>query len=197
MPFIRGHKPTAETRRKISESNRGKKRSEETKKKLSEARKGKNNPAKRLDVRKKIRERATGRKHSKETKQKMSEMRRGKNNCFYGKKHTDETIRKMSEIKKGKNNFHWLGGKSFEPYGVEFNKELRKQIRQRDNFICQECEYTEKQLGYRLGIHHIDYDKQNNNSDNLIALCKSCHAQTNFKRKNWTKYFMQKQGGVL
>ena len=91
---------------------------------------------------------------------------------------------------KGENSPSWQGGKSFEPYGLDFNKKLKGQIRKRDNYTCQECYQTEKDLGYILRIHHIDYNKKNNNPTNLIGLCKSCHAQTNFNRDDWTKYFM-------
>ena len=83
----------------------------------------------------------------------------------------------------------WLGGKSFEPYGIEFNRKLKKFIRERDNNTCQECGFTKEQLGYNLHVHHIDYNKKNNNPNNLICLCRNCHLQTNFNRENWTNYF--------
>lgn len=86
----------------------------------------------------------------------------------------------------------WLGGKSFEPYGVEFNNKLKEQIRKRDNYRCQECKYTQKTLGYKLPVHHIDYNKENNNPENLISLCRSCHSKTNFKREEWIKYYQAK-----
>lgn len=104
-----------------------------------------------------------------------------------GKHYSPET-----EFKKGKKHIGWLDGKSFEPYGISFNNILKLKIRKRDNFTCQECNFTEKQLGYKLGIHHIDYDKQNNNPDNLITLCRNCHAKTNYKREDWTNYFQNK-----
>jgi len=85
-----------------------------------------------------------------------------------------------------------MGGKSFEPYGLKFNNKLRKLISERDKHVCQECKLTEDQLGYKLSIHHIDYNKKNNSSNNLISLCKSCHAQTNFKRNDWSKYYNEK-----
>ena len=53
----------------------------------------------------------------------------------------------------------------------------------------KECKYTEEELGDTLHVHHIDYDKKNNNENNLISLCCSCHAQTNFKREDWQEYF--------
>ena len=86
----------------------------------------------------------------------------------------------------------WNGGISFEPYGVDFNEELKEQVRKRDNYTCQECGYTEEQLGYTLNIHHIDYNKKNNSEDNLISLCKSCHGKTNWNREDWIEYYKDK-----
>lgn len=40
-----------------------------------------------------------------------------------------------------------------------------------------------------LVVHHIDYDKKNNNHNNLITLCSICHGKTNGNRKYWIKYF--------
>ncbi len=93
---------------------------------------------------------------------------------------------------------NWKGGISFEPYGVEFDNTLKEQIRKRDNYRCQECFrhqdelYTKTGKKYKLNIHHIDYNKKNNSESNLISLCRSCHLQTNFQRKDWTNYFQNK-----
>lgn len=90
---------------------------------------------------------------------------------------------------------NWRGGTSFEPYGIGFNKQLKEQIRKRDNHRCQQCFRREDELRtkknnpYKLIIHHIDYDKQNNDPENLISLCATCHGQTNFEREDWTNYF--------
>jgi len=92
----------------------------------------------------------------------------------------------------GEKSPHWKGGISFEPYGVGFNRKLKRQIRNRDNHICQECRFTEKQLGYKLHVHHIDYNKKNNNPSNLISLCNSCHSKTNFNREDWIKHYQEK-----
>lgn len=97
---------------------------------------------------------------------------------------------------KGEKNSNWQGGRSFEPYGIDFNQELKDQIRKRDNYQCQECGYLQEDLGYRLDVHHIDYDKGNNIPANLISLCRSCHAQTNFKREDWTEYYQGKLEGI-
>jgi predicted DNA-binding protein YlxM (UPF0122 family) len=101
------------------------------------------------------------------------------------------------ERHRGENSTYWHGGKSFEPYGLSFTKFLREEIRQRDNYTCQMC--GAKQNGIKLAVHHIDYNKNNNNPKNLISLCTakkgkhinntSCHAKTNGNRDYWTQYF--------
>lgn len=87
---------------------------------------------------------------------------------------------------------NWKGGKSFEPYGIEFNKNLKRLIRKRDCFTCQKCYISELELGKALDIHHIDYNKKNNDSNNLISLCKGCHIKTNYNREMWEKWFKEK-----
>ncbi len=119
-----------------------------------------------------------------------------------GKKATKETKKKLSEVHKGLNagekHPNWQGGKSFEPYGLEFNRKLKEIIRKRDGYRCQECFRHQDELfvntksGIRprkLYIHHIDYNKRNNNPQNLVSLCLSCHLQTNWDREDWTRYY--------
>lgn len=122
--------------------------------------------------------------------------KRPDNKYWLNKKRSDSTKLKISKNRKGKctkdEHHAWQGGISFEPYGIEFNKELKNKIRERDNHQCQECGYTEKQLNYKLPVHHIDYDKKNNKPSNLISLCRNCHAQTNFNRNDWSNYFNDK-----
>jgi hypothetical protein len=38
-------------------------------------------------------------------------------------------------------------------------------------------------------VHHIDYNKENNDKENLITLCHSDHMKTNFNRDQWQEYF--------
>jgi len=115
-----------------------------------------------------------------------------------GREFTEATRRKISEANKGEKSYCWQGGKSFEPYGLEFNKELKEKIRQRDNHRCQECFrhqdelYSESGKKYKLIVHHIDYNKRNNSETNLISLCRNCHAQTNWTRENWIHYLQLK-----
>jgi len=192
-----GKKYSEERNNKISQSlkgrkvwNDGKHWSEETKRKISEARKrnptrywlGKKRPELNQN---KYRE---GKKHSEETKKKISE-----NNAHFkywlGKKLSIETKRKMGESRRGNKNPSWRGGISFEPYGLEFNDDLKEVIRNRDRRKCFICGKTELENKEKLIVHHIDYDKQNNDPKNLISLCRSCHQKTNHNRNYWVDYF--------
>jgi len=91
----------------------------------------------------------------------------------------------------GKNNPNWQGGKSFEPYTLDFNKQLKKSIRERDG-CCMMCNLSFDDLHLlkrQIQIHHIDYDKLNSFKQNCLCLCNKCHSQTNFNRTHWTKFF--------
>lgn len=197
-----------ETRMKISKANVNKKKSEKTKQKISKAKKGQRNSIK-TEFKKgqywrqyRTKEsyrlmglKMKGRKLSEETKEKIRKFN-------IGKKLSDKTKKKISKYNKAvgrrppvmrkEKHPNWQGGISFEPYSPEFNLQLKRKIKKRDNFTCQECGKSEKELKQKLCIHHIDYDKKNNNKNNLVSLCRSCHTKTNFKRKDWTKYFNNK-----
>lgn len=90
---------------------------------------------------------------------------------------------------KGEKHSNWLGGISWEPYGMAFNEELKEKIRQRDNYTCQVVGCEERQNGRKFPVHHIRYDKRNNDESNLITLCHSHHTKTNFNREYWENYF--------
>lgn len=92
-----------------------------------------------------------------------------------------------SIYRSGSNSPRWLGGKSFEPYGVAFNNSLKNIIRERDVYTCQLCMLKNEFCGF--SVHHIDYNKNNNEIWNLITLCNSCHMKTNFNRENWKSWF--------
>jgi len=85
---------------------------------------------------------------------------------------------------EGEKSVCWLGGKSFEPYTVDWTETLRRAIRERDRYLCQLCD------SYGNIVHHIDYDKKNSNPNNLVTLCLHCHSKTNHHRKYWKEYFM-------
>jgi len=113
---------------------------------------------------------------------KMSKILSGGNNPMFGKipwnkgiPRTQEVKNKISKANKGRlslsNNPAWQGGKSFEPYALEWTEELKKQIKKRDNYTCQKCRTIKKELH----IHHIDLNKLNCKENNLISLCAKCH----------------------
>lgn len=169
--FKLGHIMTKELRKKISEAHKGKPLSEEHRRKLSEVNKGKF--------------------LSESTKRKISD-------AHIGKKLSEETKMKIGLAETGDKHFNWQGGKSFEPYGLEFNKKLKEKIKNKYNYRCQECFRHQDELFTKNGkktvlrIHHIDFNKKNNNENNLIPLCNSCHIQTNYNRDNWINYFKEK-----
>jgi len=95
--------------------------------------------------------------------------------------------------KKGNLNGNYIDGTSYEPYSSEFTQRLKYEIRERDNFECQNCYMTEEEhlsvYGRVLEVHHIDYNKQNCNKNNLVTLCKQCNLRVNKNRDYWFAYF--------
>ena len=92
------------------------------------------------------------------------------------KKCADENI-------KENNSPLWNGGTSFEPYTIEFTKSLKKEIKKRDDYKCQNPKCFKKSK--RLCIHHIDYIKENCNDLNLITVYISCNSRANTDREMW------------
>ena len=197
----------------------GKKRSEETKLKLRLAHLGGKLIS--AETRKKMKENARswtrgqkidlskypnfgmlGKKHSEETKQKIrednlkyprrywqektfsEEHRRKLRESHLGNKLSDEAREKIS----GPNNPGWRGGISFGDHGYRFNNKIKTQVKERDKYQCQN---RGESIGY-LHVHHIDYDKKNNDMRNLICLCNSCHSISNSNRQFWLKFFQNK-----
>ena len=128
-----------------------------------------------------------GKKHTEQSKQKISKAR-------IGIKFTKEHKKKLSEAKLrnptqmfGEKNPLWKGGISTDPYPIDWTETLRRSIRERDKYICQLCSKPQGDIAH--AVHHIDYNKQNCNPNNLITLCHSCHLKTNTNRGYWTNYF--------
>ena len=88
----------------------------------------------------------------------------------------------------GENHPNWMGGFSKGDYGLEWTNKLKRLIRERDRHICQICEKENSR-----DIHHIDYNKKNNNKNNLITLCNICHTKTNFNRTKWRLFFLKRE----
>jgi len=134
-----------------------------------------------------------------ETRRKISKAMMGNKHCL-GNRHTEAAKRKMSEARKrnpvrhwagkrlpwqaGAGNYFWRGGVSFGPYSTTWTKALRDSIRDRDHHTCQLCGKLQDD-GRGTHVHHIDYDKKNCGLDNLITLCRVCHAKTGCDRERW------------
>jgi len=138
---------------------------------------------------------------------------KGSRNHFAGKKHSEEVRKKISEkhadvsgeknprYGKGKNivgnkNPNWKGGVSFNGYSYEF-KSMRAKIKKRDEYRCWQCWKEPPEV--QLSVHHIDYDKENNDPVNLITLCMRCNAKANsirWARKN-TFSHLQRNRGIM
>ena len=110
-----GKKVSAETSKKMSESNKGenhplfgKHHSAKTRKKMGESKKGENNPFfgkhHSAETRKMMSEAHKGKHPSEESRKKMSESKKGENHPMFGKYHSAEARNKMSEAHKGN---HW------------------------------------------------------------------------------------------
>jgi len=120
--------------------------------------------------------------HSDETKLKIGRAMRG-NKSTLGKVYGEQTKLRDSLAKSGEKNPAWQGGVSFLPYTPEWTMEIKRVVLDRDDNCCQLCE--RKPPVIKLHIHHIDYRKENCETDNLICLCHSCHSKTNHHRDQW------------
>lgn len=88
---------------------------------------------------------------------------------------------RISSTKRG-------GSEPRGPYSPDFTEPLRRRVRQRSGNRCSLC--GEPARGRALAVHHIDYDKRNASTDNLIALCHPCHGKTNHgDRDQWRALF--------
>ena len=182
--FQKGHVQSEEVRKKISKglkgniNNLGKRLTEETKRKIGLANRG-------LWVKFKC-DNCGMENEEKQSYYKLDKKHFCNRKC-YANFQKNYLIKERSRL--------WKGGKSFEPYGLEFDDKLKEYIRKRDNYRCQECFrhqdelYTKSGRKYKLMVHHIDYDKTNNRENNLVSLCRNCHIQTNFSREDWMRYF--------
>lgn len=94
-----------------------------------------------------------------------------------------------TKFNKENNNPSYRHGKRIngkvENYGNDWTSELRRNVKIRDGFNCQKCNKNfSGKLSKKLDVHHVDQDKYNNDSNNLISLCKSCHAKVHWEELN-------------
>jgi len=163
--------------------NHRKYNSEETRKKMGESKKGNQyNLGRKLteEHKRKIGQANLGKQRSQEVKERLRQF-------HLGKHHSKEAKQKMSISNKREKHPNWQGGISFLPYSVEFTKELKQFIKDRDGNECQNpyCDYKSK----ILAVHHINYNKQDCSQFNLITLCTSCNSKANFNKREWKRFY--------
>lgn len=160
----------------IGHNRKGTEFSEEHKRKLS----GKNHPM-------------FGKHFSEETKRKMRENRpdiRGEDHHLFGKKHSEETKRKMGLALSGENSPNWKGEISCEPYcDIWLDKEYKENIKERDNYQCQNPDCWGNCSHLSLHTHHINYIKKDCIPQNLITLCCGCNMRANTNREYWQQLY--------
>lgn len=61
---------------------------------------------------------------------------------------------------------------------------IRKFILSRDNFTCKNCGSITN-----IVVHHIDYNKFNNDESNLITSCTRCNSLANFNKDYWKQFY--------
>ncbi len=84
----------------------------------------------------------------------------------------------------GMNSHFWRGGGGrIRDYGPNWPQQ-RRNARRRDDYKCQHCGKSEKELGRQLDVHHIKpfrefgpaHYREANLLTNLRSLCISCHS---------------------
>lgn len=124
--------------------------------------------------------RSQGIPKSKETRSKLSVAHSGKVLSEEHKVNIGNAQRKMwadgkfDDVHKGEHNRHWRGG-ILKPYPKAFY-EIKGFVKERDKYTCQIC--GKSVYRSRHGhVHHIDGNKDNNEPENLILLCSTCHSK--------------------
>ena len=195
-----------ETRRKISKKLVGRILSEDWKNKISLKLTGEGNPM----YGKPGTQGMLGHSHSEETKRKISRsVKKIKGTDKWKRTIGCKARQKLSNTLKalftegkikswnaGKtfmedHRIHNLGGKSFEPYTVDFNKKFKQFIKERDGgcLLCNIAIEDLHLLKRQAIIHHIDYNKLNTFPQNCCILCNSCNSRVNFNRESWKLFF--------
>lgn len=75
------------------------------------------------------------------------------------------------------------------PYASDWSPKVKQKVLERDGYKCQNP-FCDETINSKLDIHHINYDKMNCDSTNLISLCKICHSYTtNNDRDSWEIFY--------
>lgn len=81
-----------------------------------------------------------------------------------------EPKRRQKEARAKRKKRSWYASGEY----VKGWPEISKKVREESGYRCQKCgKYRPGKHG--LVVHHIDEDKRNNDTSNLIVLCTVCH----------------------
>lgn len=97
----------------------------------------------------------------------------------------------------GKNAPNYIHGQSRNGYPREFRR-IRKKVLLRDGHRCFLCQAEHQLVGphltrSNLEVHHIDWDKNNSEMENLVTLCVTCH----HKQRAKTVEEVRHKSGIL
>lgn len=141
-----------------------------------------------------------GYKHTDKTKQNMKyrpqvlKVANGEWNPMWDPKTVEKRRKNVLEnnlMPSGDKHPLWKNGRvSDGGYPNIFSHKLKRQIKERDGYICQNPLCYKNKHKDKLHIHHIDYNKHNNKKENLITLCNSCNVRANQKRNFHQKFYV-------
>lgn len=89
-------------------------------------------------------------------------------------------------FQKKEKNPSWKGGITIHRRPPGFDNKKKEYINKKYNYTCQDCNKHQDKLKHKLEIHHIDHDRFNNKEENLIPLCKVCHANEGWEYRKKT-----------
>jgi hypothetical protein len=82
-----------------------------------------------------------------------------------------------------------------------FTFTVKRRIKKRDKYKCQNCGYIGSQNNPYICVHHIDYSKDNPNYSDMITLCMGCHRMIHSSNNlsYWKNRLMeiQKERGII
>lgn len=109
--------------------------------------------------------------HNEKNKEIFRKNKKGKTYVeMYGSKKSKEIKLKQSKPQKKPWNNEGLYTKKF------YNKEFRQQILIEQKDLCGSCNL--KLFKKHKQLHHINFEKTDDNRENLIYLCPTCHGKT-------------------
>lgn len=102
----------------------------------------------------------------------------------YNKKYHEENRERLNEQSRQYTIKNYAKVKEIDNYLHNIKKEYRWMIDTTHCHCCDKDELVEIQNSKQiLSVHHIDWDHNNNEYDNLICVCKSCHAKIHLNER--------------